>query len=195
MDTSKILWSGKSELQPNIWGLNYEGGRLSFNFVSGTGMSQGPGYLAIILWSIIGVILGGIILSFYSTLLSISYMVLFSFLVFYWTIIREIKYYQLCKNTVYQIDEDFVKITYKYLWLKRVIEISNHEIKQVHLVKYQQENGEKASIWIYTEKKVESYFIAKKERSNIARLEMISNYSTVYNLLTKLRDKTDGNKV
>lgn len=178
-------WKGKSELKPNVWGLVNEGGRITFNFISGTGTNQGPGYLAMILWSIIIMVIVGIILFFYSEYLSIVYLTIHLSFIIYWTIIREIKYYQLAKHTTYEIDCDSIMISYNFWGLKKELKIPLKEINQIHLIRYQQGDNKKGSIWIYTINKVKAYHVAKKERSNIARIEMISDYLYVYNLLNR----------
>jgi len=190
MDTKDtILWEGKAEVPPNFWGLNWEGGRLGFSMIDGFGKTETVGPLATILWSgILMLIIYACVYSFGPIWRNLSLIAYFSWLINRY-IIREIKYYQLSKNTLYQITNDAINIHQRFLGFNKSIRIPIQDIDTLHLVRYDTDNGVKGSIWIYEKNDIKSIDIQKRERTKIPKMHMISNYKDAFKILQTLKAK------
>ncbi len=105
---------------------------------------------------------------------------------FYYLVLREVKYFQLAKKTVYQITDEALCINYSFLGFKKILDIKFDDINHLHLVEYEYGDIKKGSIWIYNESDIKAYDIVKKERSNLPRIQMVQNYKEGLGVLRSL---------
>ena len=190
-----ILWEQKSQAPSNIWGVETGstdtkldrkvdgglfGGTMMFN------RSVGP-FAQLILLILLCYI---VVTSFWSEYTMAVFIFVFLVFVFsaYRFFIRELKYYQLAKNTTYQITKEEILIKYAFLGFKKILRIDLNEISNLHEVEYQFEDVVKGSIWIYHTSDVRAYDVVKKERTNLPRIQMVQNHKEALRLLRSLVD-------
>lgn len=181
--SKKIIWTGKTEVEPNFWGLNRPNQGLGISMSSqSSGHNEPASPLgALFLLSVV-----------YAPFFMIGFnnrFDLFIFTILYWAVpfylffLREIKYYQLAKKTIYEITENEIIFHHNFLSLKRKQIFPFSNIRLFHLVEYHVDGIEKGSIFIYTKTKVKTYDIRDRERNSIPKIEMIREYNEVYKTL------------
>lgn len=184
----EILWQEKSNAPLNIWGLETGNTKLNrtvaVNFIGGNMMYNGHfGPLAQIF--MFGMATYIAITFFWSSypLHSAIFVLLINSYVLYRFILREVKYYQLAKNTVYLITNEEIIIKYSFLGFTKEVRIKLEEISYLHEVEYQYGKDVMGSIWIYHESDVKAYDIVKKERTVLPRIQMVQNHKLVQEIL------------
>jgi len=183
----KLIWKAKTEVKPNFWGLNSNVFRLGFGMVGGYGYSGNPGPIAALLWGILFIgMSGGIMSIFFPIVIVLLYILAWLGFLIYWFVIREIKYYQLAKHTSYKLYEDELIIENKYFGKLKETKIPIQEISNIHLVKYEDDEKLKGSIWIYTKEDFRSFDLYKRERNNIPKIELVSDYKSIVASLKRL---------
>lgn len=190
-----ILWEQKSNAPVNFWGITSGSSETQLDrkvdggLFGGTMMfNRAVGPLAQL---VLLVLLCYVIVSTFweEYTLAVS---AFVFLVFvfaaYRFFIRELKYYQLAKNTIYQITKDEIRIKYTFLGFKKNVHIDLAEISNLHEVEFEFDDGAKGSIWIYHASDVKAYDVVKKERTVLPRIQMVRNHKEALSLLRSLVD-------
>lgn len=191
---TKTIWKGKTEVEPNFWGLNRPNKGLGFSMTSQSSGHNEPSSPIAALFGFMflyPVFLGLMYLIPYGYFISdrvffIISTVIYCSSVVYYLFIREIKYYQLAKKTTYEITEDEIIFYHKFSGFKRSKKIPFSNIKLFHLVKFQVGDIEKGSIFIYTKTKVRTYDIGERERNTIPKIERITEYNQVCSTLISL---------
>lgn len=189
---NNVIWEQKSNAPLNIWGLETGNAKLDRKvdggiFSGGFMMFNGPvGPLAQLF--MLALLSYFCILFFWDTFpvltsIFVSFVIVYALYKFF---IREIKYYQLAKNTIYQITKDQIWIKYAFLGFKKTVAININEISYLHEVEYEYEGVTKGSIWIYHDSEVKVYDVVKKERSVLPRIQMVQNHKEALALLQSL---------
>ena len=120
-----ILWRGKSEVSPNVWG--FQDDKLGLNIKDTAHYGSPPSMFTSFVVGLMILLIGGISISMISIFLCVVFSLIVSSFLIYWFFIREIKYYQLVKNTEYFITEKKIFIKQKFLGKEKITSIENHE--------------------------------------------------------------------
>ena len=190
-----ILWEQKSNAPLNFWGLDVGSPKLTRKVDGGLfgGLSMFNGNVGPLGQLLILILLGYISVTIFwdrapmLTFLFVSFIASYALYRFF---IREYKYYQLAKNTIYQITKDEIRIKYSFLGFKKTVTIPFKEISHLHEVEYDYEGVIKGSIWIYHESDVKAYDVVKRERTVLPMIQMVQNHKKGLSLLRSLIKKS-----
>jgi len=184
-NSNNIIWEERTQLKPNLWGLRSEGSRLRVSLLTGTGSSDNDRIspIAAILWSLILLPLSSFIVGFFSLVLMYLWILFYLGGLFYWLVIREIKYFQMTKSTTYAITDYEVITKSKTFGKNKTFTIPIEDIKKVHIVKYTEEGIETGSIFLYLDYHLDTYNLTKKERSHQFVIERVFNFEEAKELL------------
>ncbi len=188
-----ILWEQKSNAPLNFWGITSGSSdskldrKVDGGLFGGTMMfNRAVGPLAqLVLLVLLCYIIIYTFWTDYTLAVSIFVFVVFIFAA-YKFFIRELKYYQLAKNTRYQITKDEILIKYAFLGFKKTVRIDLKEISNLHEVEFQYDDGIKGSILIYHASDVRAYDVVKKERTVLPRIQMVKNHKEALSILRSL---------
>lgn len=186
-----ILWEQKSSAPLNIWGLDTGSTKLDRKVDGGIfgGLSMFSGNVGPLGQLLILILLGYISVTIFwakAPLLTFLFVCFIASYALYRFFIREYKYYQLAKNTVYQITKDEIRINYSFLGFKKKVTILFNEISHLHEIEYDYEGVTKGSIWIYHDSDVKAYDVVKRERTVLPMIQMVQNHKEGLRLLTSL---------
>jgi len=185
--SDEILWTGKPEVKPNIWGFRDD--KLGLNLSDTAYFGVAPSMFTSFVFGVIALLVGGVLLLNFSLALSAIYVIALSCFLIYWFFIRELKYYQLVKSTNYLITAEAVMIKQKFLGREHFVTIDLTQIEHVHVVQFENEYINNGTIYLYTKPDINAYDLVRKERTNLPKLEHIRDFQKVKNILKTLRLK------
>ena len=188
----KNLWSGKTEVEPNIWGMNAVNGQRGFSLIGGGGMlkNRDGSLMSVFIFGSLLWLGGMLALVRYSIVLAILFGLSFGAFLVYWLIIREIKYYQVTKNTTYQITEKSIIFSQKFLGKEKITHLPIDQVKLFHLVKYNLEEGQKGTIFIYMNEEITAFDLVEKEQNNLPKIQLVSDFANAFKLLQRLKQSS-----
>ncbi len=186
-----ILWEQKSNAPINFWGLDVGGPKLNRKVDGGLfgGFSMFSGNVGPLGQLLILTLISYISISTFwkvAPMLTFLFICLLASYAIYRFFIREFKYYQLAKNTIYQITKDEILIKYSFLGFKKTVQIPIDEISHLHEIEYDYDGIVKGSIWIYHDSDVKAYDLVKRERTVLPMIQMVQNHKTGLSLLRSL---------
>ncbi|MFK7806488.1 MAG: hypothetical protein AB8F74_01680 [Saprospiraceae bacterium] len=189
MNDKNIIWSELTTLKPNIWGIRSMSGRITLDPLSRHSDYNRISPLAVILFSLIIIPLGSIVIgSFLGIIVAYIFAACCAFILIYWLIIREIKYYQITKSMKYELTNDSLIFKYYFFGKEVTKEISLSEIRKIHLVKFKEDDIVTGSIYIYFDKEIKFYSVSKKERTNQAVIERVNGFEKFIELFNGLKN-------
>ncbi|MCH2082721.1 MAG: hypothetical protein MK226_10040 [Saprospiraceae bacterium] len=188
----EILWEGKPQVKPNIWGFRNE--KLGLDITNASLGGVPPSMFTAFVFGLFGLSLGTMLLNSISIVLSSIYFLGLSSFMVYWFFIREIKYYQMVKNTIYYITKNDIQIRQRFLGKERITSIGLDQIKQLYLIRFNDKQSESGTINLYTKSKMNAYDLTEKERTHLPKLEHIADFYEVMSLLKKLMAKKENAK-
>ena len=80
-----------------------------------------------------------------------------------------------------------IRISYKLFGKKKKLIVPISQIDKLHLLKFEEEGIENGTIYIYQPEKLKFYDLIKRERTNQIKIERISDFQNVFNLIQSLR--------